>query len=110
MPAPKTQQLRERADTFNARISKTVRGPLVLSMLLLVSCSQQMAKQPSVKPLEASTVFPDGRSARQPVAGTIPSSFARMDRRIAVKPTSDAGSNDLPFPLTIKVLERGRER
>ena len=111
MPARVTQQLRDRADTFTARISTTARGPLVLSMLLLlVSCSQHLAKQPSIKPLEASTVFPDGRSARQPVAGTVPSSFARMDRRIAVKPTSDAGSNDLPFPLTIQVLERGRER
>lgn len=111
MPADETGQLRERAETFAVRTSRTACVLVIFSLLLFsISCSQQMAKQPSVKPLEPSSVFPDGQTARQPVVGTVPSDFARMNRRIVAQHTADASSNALPFPLTTQVLERGRER
>lgn len=111
MPTRETGRLRDRAEALIALVSKSVRGPIVISTLLLAaSCSQQMASQPSIKPLETSSVFPNGQAARQPVAGTVPSTFARMNRRIVAQPAANASSNDLPFPLTIQVLERGRER
>jgi len=111
MPVRETGQLREKAEALIARISKSVRGPIIISTLLLAaSCSQQMADQPSIKPLETSPVFPNGQAARQPVAGTVPSTFARMNRRTVAPPAADVNSNVLPFPLTIQVLERGRER
>jgi mono/diheme cytochrome c family protein len=111
MPTRETGQLRRRAETLIALVSKTVLGPIIISTLLLAaSCSQQMANQPSIKPLETSSVFPNGQAARQPVAGTVPSGFSRMNRRIAAQPVADVSSNVLPFPLTIDVLERGRER
>jgi mono/diheme cytochrome c family protein len=39
--------------------------------LLLSGCQQKMAKQPSYKPLEASSFFADGRSARPAIHGTV---------------------------------------
>jgi hypothetical protein len=92
-------------------VSITVRRAVVFCVLFLsVACSQQMANQPSIKPLGPSSVFPDGRSARQPVAGTVVSGFSRMDQRVVSQPVADAASNTPPFPLTIEVLERGRDR
>ena len=49
--------------------AKAVGVPVVL--LLLPACQQEMAGQPSYKPLRPSDFFPDGRSARPIPAGTI---------------------------------------
>src|SRR5436190_9342800 len=39
--------------------------------LAALGCQQEMAQQPSYRPLEPSDFFPDGRSARPLVAGTV---------------------------------------
>src|SRR5579872_1469593 len=51
----------------------------VLVLLLLAGCQQQMAEQPSYKPLDESTFFDDGRSARDLVAGTVARGHLRTD-------------------------------
>jgi hypothetical protein len=51
-------------------------------LLLVVGCQQQMARQPSYKPLEPSEFFPDGRSARPLVPGTVPRGSLRPDDRL----------------------------
>lgn len=83
---------------------------LLLALLPVMSCSQQMAKQPSVKPLGTSPVFRNGQSAQLPVLGAVPSNFAKMDRKVDSPPVPKAGTNEMPFPLTLQVLERGREQ
>jgi mono/diheme cytochrome c family protein len=51
--------------------------PLVL--LSLSACQQKMARQPSYKPLDPSTFFPDGRSARPLEPGTVARGHLRTD-------------------------------
>jgi hypothetical protein len=45
--------------------------PIVVCLLALAGCQQKMARQPSYRPLEPSEFFPDGRSARPILAGTV---------------------------------------
>jgi len=49
------------------------------SFFLVSGCQQQMAEQPSYKPLDASSFFPDGRSARPLVPGTVARGHLRSD-------------------------------
>lgn len=88
------------------------RGYILLLCILLfaASCAQKMASQPDHKPLEASEFFPDKQLARQPVAGTVSSGWTRTNERVELSANFDKNSNELPFPLTQEVLQRGRER
>jgi mono/diheme cytochrome c family protein len=69
-----------------------------------------MASQPHVRPLQSSAVFADGQSARPEVFGTVPSGYTRNNMRVAPAQDFDPNAQELPFPLTREVLERGRER
>jgi mono/diheme cytochrome c family protein len=57
-----------------------------------------MASQPRYDPYEESSFFPDALSARPLPAGTIPRDFAPVP------------SDEPPFPITLDVVHRGRER
>lgn len=93
------------------RVFRVFRGQfLLLTLFLAASCTQKMADQPSLKPLQASPVFPDGKSARQPVQGTVPSGFTRMNGRAAAEEAVDPNALKPPFPVTLELLERGRGR
>lgn len=130
----------------DARISKfdgkrsAAGGLRVLAVLFLAGCQQQMAEQPSYRPLEASSFFSDGQSARQLVAGTVARGHLRIDthlytgrkpganRRLEQKRTEQPlppGKNvdgktaalmeaefvdTFPFPVTREVLEQGHNR
>jgi len=82
-----------------------------MSIAVLAGCRQDMHNQPKYKPLRETVYYPDGRSARPLVAGTV----ARGQLRAEAGFYTGLGPNQqpvttLPFPLTRKVLERGRER
>jgi mono/diheme cytochrome c family protein len=47
--------------------------PSAFCLLALAGCQQKMARQPSFRPLEPSSFFPDGRSARPLPPGTVAS-------------------------------------
>lgn len=64
--------------TSDRRRSSMRLGPLLAAFLLL-GCQQKMARQPSYKPLEPATFFPDGQSARPRVAGTVARGHLRTD-------------------------------
>lgn len=70
---------------------------ILLTFPLLAGCEQDMADQPRYDPLEASSQFTDGMSARTPVAGTL----AR---------DADLTAPAMPTPVTLPLLQRGRER
>src|SRR6266478_2374860 len=56
------------------RRSSNAAAVVMLAFALIVAlpgCQQKMGKQPAFRPLEKSTFFPDGRSERPLVAGTI---------------------------------------
>jgi hypothetical protein len=80
-----------------------------------------MYEQPRYDPLEPSRLFPDGRSARKPVEGAVARGYLRLDEwliepggsppepdRAALRTPGPADS--FPAPVTMEVLERGRER
>lgn len=109
--ARETREVREKDFKIFFRMFRVFRGLIPFCVLLFfASCAQQMGSQPSVKPLEASPVFPFSQSARQPVFGTIPSGFTRTNQRIEAVENFDKNAADLPFPLTEEVLTRGRQR
>lgn len=74
----------------------TWRCSLAALALLAAACRRGMENQPKVLPMTASRFFADGRSARDPVPGTV--SRGAPD---------DAAP---PPPLTPALLSRGRER
>jgi mono/diheme cytochrome c family protein len=103
--------------------------------LLLAGCQQEMARQPSYRPLQPSSLFPDGMSARPLVPGTIARDHAPVSGKkpveivgwqraasligkLAVDPLG-AGApasplelyvDTFPEPVTEKVLKRGQDR
>ncbi len=73
-------------------------------------CAPAMYQQPRNNPLSSSDFFPDGRSERPVVPGTVP------HRGTDVKPSYETGKQNgqvverMPIPLTRDLLERGQER
>jgi mono/diheme cytochrome c family protein len=94
----------------------------LVGVILLAGCQQQMAEQPAYRPLEASAFFPDERSARPRVPGTVPRGFFEsavlMDtgrtNNAPAKADAVGGIEDyvkiLPVPLSSELLKRGQER
>ncbi len=79
-------------------------------ILLLAGCRQDMHDQPRFKPLAKSDFYPDLRSARPPVEGTVARGQLQED---SYSYSGKIGSNPgdyMPFPVTEEVLERGHER
>ena len=84
---------------------------LVLAVVVTIAaCRQQMADQPRYDPLEASSFFADGLSARAPVEGTVARGQLREDAQLFNGGTDTALATDFPFPITGEVLQRGQER
>jgi Cytochrome C oxidase, cbb3-type, subunit III len=79
-------------------------------LLLVTACRQDMHDQPRFKPLAKSDFYPDLRSARPPVEGTVARGQLHEDTYFY---TGKVGSNPgdyMPFPVTEAVLARGRQR
>lgn len=83
---------------------------LVASTLLLGSCDQAMTEQPKRKPLQGSTLFPDGRSSRSPVDGTVAQGQLRIDDHLYRGTVAGVFATEFPFPVSSGILVRGRER
>jgi mono/diheme cytochrome c family protein len=73
---------------------------LPLACCLLPACQQQMAVQPSYRPDETSSFFPDGRAERPVVPGTIARGHLRTDRHL-FSGTRDHKSNDWAFATAL---------
>lgn len=78
-------------------------------LLLLGGCVDDMSDQPRYDPLEPSSFFADGRSARPQLPGTV-------SRDEPLDPVINSGSRDgrlvdaLPLPATRELLLRGQRR
>ncbi len=109
---------------------------LILGACVLgAGCRYDMQNQPKMKPYRSSTFFNDGLSGRQPIEGTIPRGFLRVDTEYftgkkagrslaAVSPaaspaaspqtgTENVFADDIeyfPFPVTEDTVRRGKER
>jgi mono/diheme cytochrome c family protein len=85
--------------------------PLLLLVLPVLTACENMQNQPRYDPLEASAFFPDGRSARPLVPGTVPRGAMDEDPEFYTGVDQDDSLLDeIPLPITIDLLERGRER
>jgi hypothetical protein len=83
---------------------------LILGALLLAACQQQMADQPRYQPLQRSTFFGDERSARPLPPGTVARGELRLDDALSTGKVNGVLVSQLPVPLSLALLERGRER
>jgi mono/diheme cytochrome c family protein len=81
--------------------AKIIRTWLPLLLVLLAGCRQRMADQPSYKPLDACDFFPDGRSARLLVPGTVPRGYLRTDTALLTgRRTAKGAEQDLVTGFT----------
>lgn len=72
---------------------------LLLAALALLGACDRMNRQPKLKDYSHSALFADGQSMRQPPAGAI-----------AVDDPAIAAADTTRPPMTLALLERGRER
>lgn len=93
--------------SFVRRFGVSALIPLVV---LMAACRQDMHDQPKYKPLSASALFEDGRSARPLVDGTVARGQLRDDDLLYTGRDGEEPAKRFPFPITSEVLERGRER
>jgi mono/diheme cytochrome c family protein len=87
--------------------------PLGLAaLILLAGCRQDMHDQPKYKPLAKSDFYADLRSARAPVEHTVARGQLHEDSYFytGMIGNSSTPGDYLPFPVTMEVLQRGRER
>jgi mono/diheme cytochrome c family protein len=59
---------------------------------------------------EANPFFADGRAMRLPVSGTVARGFLKEDDAYWTGKTSAGAWTDIPVPVTMALLERGRDR
>ena len=85
--------------------------PAVLSLIFITTaCRIDMHIQPYYRPLAKSDFFADGRSARNPVDGTVARGDLREDSYLYTGKIGGNPGDYMPFPVTAEVLARGRER
>jgi hypothetical protein len=85
-------------------------GVAVITVILMGGCRLDMHLQPKYKPLDPSTFFDDGRSARPAVPGTVARGHLRIDEHLYAGKVNGVLEDTFPFPITRDVLDRGRER
>ncbi len=86
---------------------------VTLGLCLLVAaagCRQDMHNQPKYRPLRASAFFDDASSARPLVEGTIARGTLQSDSAFFTGKNGALFVNELPFPVTQEVIDRGQQR
>jgi mono/diheme cytochrome c family protein len=78
--------------------------------LALAGCRQDMHDAPRYEPLEATTFFANGQSARQPVVNTVARGQLREDRHLDEGVVDGKPAETFPMPITDEVMKRGQER
>jgi mono/diheme cytochrome c family protein len=86
-------------------------SPLALAaIVVLCACRQDMHDQPRFKPLAASDFYPDLRSARAPVEGTVARGQLQEDTYFYSGKLGNNPGDYMPFPVNEEVLARGEQR
>lgn len=83
---------------------------LLIGVISLAGCRQDMHDQPRYKPLAATDFFGDRRSARPPVEGTVARGQLRLDTALYTGKMGDADVDVFPFEISRGDLLRGQER
>jgi hypothetical protein len=84
---------------------------VVITLLMTVSCRQDMHDQPKYEPLERSQFFGDDRASRPLVEGTVARGHLKEnDRYFTGKTPEGEFVSDFPVPVTRELVERGHDR
>jgi hypothetical protein len=94
--------------TYRVRLFPALSAVVV--MALLSSCRIDMHMQPKQNPLSRSDFYPDQRSARPLIEGTVARGQLQADQYFYTGKIGSNPGDSMPFPVTKEVLERGRER
>src|SRR5689334_24936566 len=88
------------------------RGKALLLVMLIAAagCRQKMANQARYDPLEPSSFFSDGMSARPRVAGTVARGELSSDPFFDTGKRNGADGDGFPMPVTLELVNRGHER
>lgn len=87
-----------------------IAAALALAIGAATACRVDMHVQPRYDPLASSTFFPDGRSERPAVPGTVVHGDLRTDELRYTGKINGVVANEFPFPITRADLDRGRQR
>jgi mono/diheme cytochrome c family protein len=79
-------------------------------VVLAAACRQDMHDNPRFEPLEATSLFPDGRSSRPRVPGTVARGERTWDAHLMEGRVNGEPATTFPFEITRAVLDRGRQR
>lgn len=79
-------------------------------VLLAAACRQDMHDNPRFEPLEATSLFPDGRSSRNRVPGSVARGESTWDAHLMEGRANGELAATFPFEVTRAVLDRGRQR
>ena len=100
--------------TFARPVEQRSTAVTFVALLLLIgftsACRLDMHVQPRQNPLSYSDFYADHRSARPPVEGTVARGQLNADTYFYTGKIGNNPGDQMPFPVTKEVLERGRER
>ena len=92
------------------RLSTVKGAALVVAVLAVAGCRQDMHDAPRYNPLRASTFFANGSSARPLLANTVARGQLHEDRHLYEGIVDGKPAETFPFPITEEVMRRGQER
>ncbi|HYK48769.1 MAG TPA: cytochrome c, partial [Terriglobales bacterium] len=92
------------------RNARTILPAALALIFVTAACRIDMHIQPYYRPLAKSEFFADGRSARNPVDGTVARGDLREDSYLYTGKIGNNPGDYMPFPVTQDVLNRGHER
>ena len=99
---------------WSARVPRRLRCAACFAAMLaagaLAGCRLDMHLQPRYNPYDPSDFFSDGRSARQPVAGTVARGELRIDEQLYTGKVDGKLADTFPFPITANDILRGQQR
>lgn len=99
------------ASFSNPQLSRIfILGLAILSLLMVSGCRLDMHIDPRYDPFSPSTFFPDGRSERPLVPGTVARGHLRTDELLYTGRINGQPANEFPFPITKADLKRGQQR
>lgn len=91
--------------------TRSIATSLILTVLALTGCTQEMANQPRVDPLEGSAFFADGLGARPQIAGTVAQDQWVEEGKVETGKEDDGKPTaKIPLEVTSELLERGQQR
>ena len=104
--------MRLKACSTRRAATRTISASLLtaLALLLLAGCRYDMQDQPYQRPLVKSDFYPDHRSERPIVAGTVARGHLDADTYFYTGKIGNNPGDYMPFPVTAEVMARGQQR